>query len=69
MTENKFISSTKKWVTSFIIHHNICPFAKTEYDKGSIHFELVEAINLKINSKHLFLPALNLMRSQILKQP
>ena len=64
MEENKFISSTRKWVTSFIIHHNICPFAKTEYDKGSIHFELIESHKLEDQ-----LEALILACSQLDSQP
>ncbi len=35
------IEQTKNWLSSFIIEHNICPFAKREFDKGSIHYEVV----------------------------
>lgn len=41
------ISQTKKWLSSFIIEHTICPFAKREFDKGSIHYELVASNNLE----------------------
>ena len=40
-TTNDVISHTKKWLSSFIIGHNICPFAKREYDNDSIHYEVV----------------------------
>jgi len=40
-TTNDVISQTKKWLSGFIIEHNICPFAKREYDNDSIHYEVV----------------------------
>ncbi len=40
-TTNNVISQTKKWLSGFIIEHNICPFAKREYDNDSIHYEVV----------------------------
>ena len=40
-TTNDAISQTKKWLSGFIIEHNICPFAKCEYDNDSIHYEVV----------------------------
>jgi len=41
MTSTDIISHTKKWLSGFIIEHNICPFAKREYDSGNIHYEVV----------------------------
>ena len=35
------ISQTKNWLNTFIIKHTICPFAKREYDRDSIHYELI----------------------------
>ncbi|MCU7940554.1 MAG: DUF1415 domain-containing protein [gamma proteobacterium symbiont of Bathyaustriella thionipta] len=35
---DKIIKQTQCWLDSVIIEHNICPFAKRERDKGSIHF-------------------------------
>ena len=42
------INHTKNWINHFIIKHNICPFAKREFDKnkegnkkGDIHYEVV----------------------------
>jgi len=35
------ISHTKSWLSNFIIAHNICPFAKHEFDRGSICYEVV----------------------------
>lgn len=36
------IKKTINWLTSFIINYNICPFAKREYEKNSIHYVVVE---------------------------
>lgn len=41
--KEKVIFHTRKWLTSFIIHFNICPFAKREYDRGSIHYASFES--------------------------
>jgi len=40
-TTDSVISHTKKWLSGFIIEHNICPFAKREYDGDKIHCEVV----------------------------
>ncbi len=42
---NMVISHTKNWLSTFIIKHNICPFAKREYDKGSIHYAVINNKN------------------------
>lgn len=41
MTSEQIIKQTETWVTSFIIKYNICPFAKSEFERGSIHFSVV----------------------------
>ncbi|MFZ2725259.1 MAG: DUF1415 domain-containing protein [Methylococcaceae bacterium] len=33
-----FIDATKTWLSTIIIAHNICPFAKRVFDEQSIHF-------------------------------
>lgn len=38
---SKIITHTQNWLSSFIIKHNICPFAKRVFDKKSIHYEVV----------------------------
>lgn len=43
MHRNFITEQTQKWLTSFIIHYNICPFAKREHDKNSIHYAVIEA--------------------------
>ena len=39
--EPQQIQQTKNWLNNFIIHHNICPFAKRVYDNNSIDFQLI----------------------------
>ena len=43
MTQNseQLIACTRQWVSEFVISHNICPFAKREFEKGSIHYKVV----------------------------
>ncbi|MGZ4958766.1 MAG: DUF1415 domain-containing protein [Methylomonas sp.] len=45
MSHQKIITATKNWLTSFIIAHNICPFARQVYDNDSIRFVVVESRN------------------------
>ncbi len=42
----KQVKQTQCWLDSIIIEHNICPFAKKERDKGSIHFCVNENLDL-----------------------
>lgn len=39
--DKRIISQTKKWVSSVIIAHNYCPFAKREFDKNSIRYQVI----------------------------
>jgi hypothetical protein len=36
--DQRLIASTQAWLKSFVIEYSICPFAKREADRGSIHF-------------------------------
>ena len=47
------ITRTKNWLKNVIIAHNICPFAKREFERESIHYELVESENLEEQLQHL----------------
>lgn len=48
MTDNStIITQTKHWISSFIIQHTICPFAKREYDNNRIHYEVVNEQSLE----------------------
>lgn len=41
------IKHTKKWLSTFVIAHNICPFAKKPYLDDSIQYTVVETHSLK----------------------
>lgn len=41
------IEQTKAWLSQFIIKHNICPFAKREYDNDRIFYDVVNTHNLE----------------------
>ena len=36
--DQQLIASTQAWLKSFVIEYSICPFAKREVERGSIHF-------------------------------
>ena len=37
------IDQTRKWLSSVIIAHDLCPFASREFEAGRIHYELITA--------------------------
>jgi len=37
----RIIAQTKQWLSSVIVAHNYCPFAKREVDKGSIKYQVI----------------------------
>lgn len=44
MTERAaVIRHTKNWLSSVVIAHNLCPFAKREFDLGRIQYVVIEA--------------------------
>lgn len=47
MQTKEIIKQTEKWLTSFIINYNICPFAKREHDQARIQYTVVESIRLE----------------------
>ena len=44
-TASTLINQTKKWLSSVVIAHNLCPFAKREYDNETIHYAVIEAVD------------------------
>lgn len=38
MTTQQIIAATQAWLKTFVIAHNICPFARREQEKGSIRY-------------------------------
>lgn len=47
MTDQAIISATQKWLTSFVIAYNICPFAHREHQNNSIRYQVSAAISLE----------------------
>jgi hypothetical protein len=47
------IRQTQKWVSSVVIGQNFCPFAKQEYDLGSIHYAVIETDDPSEQLKHI----------------
>lgn len=47
MTEQTIISATQKWLTSFIIAYNICPFASREQQNDSIRYRVAHAVDME----------------------
>ncbi len=47
MSHQHIITATRAWLTSFIIAHNICPFARQVYENNSIRFAVVESDKLE----------------------
>ncbi len=39
---NKFIEQTKSWIASFVIQHNLCPFAKKPFVQDTIRYVVYE---------------------------
>ena len=37
------IDQTKAWIESFVIHHNLCPFAKVPFTKDIIEYRICDA--------------------------
>ncbi len=37
----EYQAATARWVKDFVVEYNICPFAKRELERGSIHYQVV----------------------------
>lgn len=56
MSDNETaINQTKKWLSSVIIDHALCPFAKREYDNDRIHFAVIETADLHSQLEHIIM--------------
>ena len=47
MTTDKIIQQTQQWLTSFIIHYAICPFAKREHERESIFYAVEKSDSIE----------------------
>jgi uncharacterized protein len=45
MKNIKIIQATQNWLSQFVIAHNICPFAKREFDQNKIYYSVAETAN------------------------
>lgn len=55
MTETSaFIDHTKKWLSTVIIDHQLCPFAKREFDLDCISYRVIESPDVSIQLERLF---------------
>ena len=39
--DTAIISETQNWLRDVVIAHNLCPFARREFDGGHIHYEVI----------------------------
>lgn len=42
MTTEKHIQQTRKWIASFVIGLNLCPFAKKPFKENKIHYQVFD---------------------------
>lgn len=47
------INQTQKWLSTVVIAHILCPFAKREYDRCSIHYAVIRAADLQTQLEHV----------------
>jgi len=65
MTDNYIIiENTQKWISSVIIEHAICPFAKREYDRKRIHYEVMRTNDIAKQVESLILQCLAMDKDQ-----
>jgi len=56
MAENlKVIRQTKKWLSTVVIAHGLCPFAKREFDNDHIHYMVIETQGLEAQLEQVVL--------------
>jgi len=49
------IRQTKEWLSTVVIAHGLCPFAKKEFDNDRIHYAVIEAESLDLQLEKLVL--------------
>lgn len=53
LTDQQIISATQAWLKSLIIDYNVCPFAKREWERGSISFAVNRDTDIEDCLEHL----------------
>jgi len=43
----RIINQTQKWLRAVVIEHNLCPFAKREYENETIHYAVIREMGLE----------------------
>lgn len=51
--QKAIINHTRKWLSSVIIAHKLCPFAKREFDRGSIYYDVIETPETGSQLEHI----------------
>jgi len=47
MTNRQIVAATQNWLTSFIIAHNICPFARHVHENNGIRYQVINSDKLE----------------------
>jgi len=56
VVDNKtVIRQTKKWISTVVIAHGLCPFAKKEFDKDRIHYAVIETADVEVQLEQVVL--------------
>jgi len=49
------IKQTQCWIEKVIIHYSICPFAKREFEKNNIHYEVIDTDDMQNQLEQLII--------------
>ncbi len=60
MNYQPYIKETITWLTGFVIEHNICPFAKREYDQNTIRYCVIDTADITESLTSLIMECLHL---------
>lgn len=52
---NALIDHTKKWLSSVIIGHTLCPFARREFEAGRIHYAVIDTADRMTQLEHIIM--------------
>lgn len=52
-TDNQIVAQTLKWVRTFIVAHDICPFAQRELERETIRVEVVRSKKIEVALEEL----------------
>lgn len=47
------LSATEKWLQNVVIQHNLCPFAKREWDLGRVRLEVIDSVSIEAGLQKL----------------